>query len=236
MRIALLGYGKMGQLVEQLALANNHHIVARISRQFGGLENHLQSLEQADLAIDFSQASAVLNHLQLCLSMKKPLIIGTTGWETHLETAQLMVQQSQGSCLYAPNFSIGVYLFQQIVAHAASLFQSFPHYDVSGIEYHHRQKLDQPSGTAKSLTKHVLHCMPRLQQFNFSSIRCGHIPGTHTLLFDSPNDTLTLTHQARSREGFALGALMAAEWLLPRQGFFTLDDMMQAHDLSGENE
>lgn len=231
MKIALIGYGKMGQLVEQIAQAKGHQITARFSRRLGTLEDRLQDLAQIDLAIDFSQAPFVLPHLKLCLSLGKPLVIGTTGWEEQLTTAQEMVHQAHGSCLYAPNFSIGIYLFQQIVNYAASLFQPCHDYDVSGVEYHHKQKRDTPSGTAKALTQNLLHHMPWLQEFTFSSVRCGHIPGTHTLHFDSPNDTLTFTHQARNRQAFAEGALKAAEWLLPRKGFFTMEDMMHP-DLS----
>jgi 4-hydroxy-tetrahydrodipicolinate reductase len=227
MKIALLGYGKMGQLVEQAAQAKGHQIVARFSRQLGMAQDRQQDLKQADLAIDFSQAACVLPHLELCLALGKPLIIGTTGWEEQYSFAKEMVAQHKGSCLYAPNFSIGVYLFQQIVAYAASLMQPFKDYDVSGIEYHHRQKLDKPSGTAKALSQNLLKHMPRVQDFSFSSVRCGHIPGTHTLHFDSPVDTLVLTHEARNRQGFAHGAIVAAEWLLNRQGFFSIDDMMQ---------
>jgi 4-hydroxy-tetrahydrodipicolinate reductase len=227
MKIALLGYGKMGKLVAQLAPSNGHHISACFSPQQGMLKERLIELAAVDLAIDFSHASAVLPHLELCLHLNKPLVIGTTGWEEQLPLAKKMVQNSQNACLYAPNFSIGVYLFQQLVTYAATLFQPFSHYDVGGIESHHRHKQDQPSGTAKMLTQQILQHMPRLQDFNFSSVRCGEIPGTHTICFDSAVDTLTLTHQARSREGFAQGALLAAEWLLPRQGFFTLEDMMQ---------
>lgn len=229
MKIALIGYGKMGQLIEQLAHVKGHQITARFSRHLGTLQERKQDLAQADLAIDFSQGACVLTHLEICLSLGKPLVIGTTDWEEQIVAAQKMVEQAHGSCLYAPNFSIGIYLFQQIIAYAASLFQSFSDYDVSGVEYHHHQKLDHPSGTAKALSQILLRYMPRLKEFNFSSIRCGHIPGTHTLLFDSSDDTLTFTHQARNRHGFAQGALMAAEWLLPRKGFFTMEEMMRHH-------
>lgn len=235
MKIALIGYGKMGQLIEELALIHGHIIVARFSRQLGTLSDRPEDLAQADVAIDFSQSSVVLNHLNICLSLGKPLVIGTTGWEEELPIAKRLVNQAKGSCLYAPNFSLGIYLFQQVISYASSLFQPFNEYDVSGIEHHHRQKLDQPSGTAKALSQKLLQNMPRITSFNFSSIRCGHMPGTHTLHFDSPADTLTFTHQARNRQGFAQGALIAAKWLLPRQGFFTIDEMMQDY-ISGEHE
>lgn len=232
-KIALLGYGKMNQLIEQLAVAQGHQIVGRFSRQLGTAQERPQELAQADLAIDCSQPATVLNNLKLCLSLKKPIVIGTTGWEEHLTTAKQWVNQAQGSCLYAPNFSIGIYLFQKIMAYAASLLQAFPEYDVSGIEYHHRQKKDQPSGTAKNLSQQLQHHMPHLSAFEFTSVRSGYHPGTHTVQFDSAVDTLILTHQARNREGFAQGALRAAEWLLPRQGFFMIEEMMHALN-SGE--
>ncbi len=228
MKIALIGYGKMGRLVDQLATAKGHHVIARFSQQLGVPDKRPQDISEADVAIDFSHPSSVLNHLNLCLSLKKPLIIGTTGWEEKLPIAKDLVKQAQGCCLYAPNFSIGFYLFQKIMGYAANLFQPFHEYDVSGIEYHHRQKIDKPSGTAKALSQHLLEQMPRLQSLDFSSVRCGSMPGTHTLHFDSPVDTLTFTHQARNRQGFAQGAVLAAEWLAKRQGFFSIDDMM--HD------
>jgi 4-hydroxy-tetrahydrodipicolinate reductase len=227
MKIALIGYGKMNQMIDQLAQTKGHQIVSCFSRRLGTTKERTQDLVQADLAIDFSQGSEVLNHLNICLSLGKPLIIGTTGWEEHLKTAQHLVEQAKGSCLYAANFSIGFYLFQQTMTYAASLFQLFNDYDVSGIEYHHRQKLDQPSGTAKTLTREVLDHMPRIPSLEFASVRCGYIPGTHTLQFDGPGDTLIFTHQVRNRQVFAEGALMAAEWLLPRQGFFKMNDMMR---------
>lgn len=227
MKIALIGYGKMGQLVEQVATAKGHSIVAKFSNQLGTLRDRWQELAEADIAIDFSRACNVMSHLELCLFLNKPLVIGTTGWEDQHMIAQEMVYKANGSCLHAPNFSIGIYLFQKIVAYAASLFEPFHDYDVSGVEYHHRQKQDAPSGTAKALTKNLLQDMPRIQNFEFTSIRSGHMPGTHLLHFDSLVDTITLSHEARNRQGFAEGALMAANWLLPRKGFFTLDDMMR---------
>ena len=170
------GLRKDGSIGRQTALAKGHQITLRYSPRDADLKNYLKELAECDLAIDFSYARGVLNHLQLCLSQGKPLVIGTTGWEEYLQTAQHLVSEAQGSCLYAPNFSIGVYLFQHIVEYAASLFQFFSNYDVSGMEYHHRQKSDSPSGTAKLLAKRVLGQMPRLQDFAFSSVRCGHIP------------------------------------------------------------
>lgn len=227
MKIALLGYGKMGALVEQVAHAKGHSIVARFSRGLGIVQDHLDDLALADLAIDFSQSEAVIEHLLCCLSLKKPLVIGTTGWEKDLPQARQLVEEAKGCCLYAPNFSIGAYLFQLIVGYASSLFQSFDDYDVTGIEYHHRQKIDQPSGTAKAIRQTVLKHLPRIPNFEFSSVRCGYAAGTHTLHFDGPMDTLTFTHEARHRQGFAEGAITAAEWVFSKQGFFTIDELMK---------
>jgi 4-hydroxy-tetrahydrodipicolinate reductase len=162
------------------------------------------------------------------MTTNTPLVIGTTGWEEQLPAAKALTSQHPNfGCLFSPNFSIGVYLYKQIVAHAAMLMQPFDSYDACGIECHHRHKIDSPSGTAKALTQTIKNTMPRLQSFNFTSIRCGELPGTHSILFDSLFDTITLTHEARSRQGFAQGALLAAEWLAGRRGFFSYDEMMQ---------
>lgn len=227
MKIALLGYGKMGKLIEKIAEAQGHFVIARFSSNLGTLLKRKQELEDADIAIDFSHFGCLHAHLELCLSLNKPLVIGTTGWDENLEKAKSMVEEANGSCLYSPNFSIGVYLFQKIVAYAGALMQPFSAYDIGGAEIHHNQKKDHPSGTAKALTETLRHAMPRSKDFEFASVRCGQFPGTHTLYFDSSIDTITLTHEARSREGFAAGAIKGAEWLLSRQGFFTMDDFMK---------
>ncbi|WP_068468069.1 4-hydroxy-tetrahydrodipicolinate reductase [Candidatus Protochlamydia phocaeensis] len=223
MKIALMGYGKMGRLIEQFARQRGHEIVAIISSQ---TKDSAEQLEKAEIAIDFSHASCVLGNLQLCIQLNKSLVIGTTGWDAHFTQAKQLIAHSTIGCLYSPNFSIGIHLFKHMVAYAAQLMSAFTHYDVSGIEYHHSRKADAPSGTAKALTEELQKHMPERTNLQFSSIRCGSIPGTHTLLFDSEADTITLTHQARNREGFAQGAVMAAEWLNGKRGFFTLDDML----------
>lgn len=226
MKIALLGYGKMGQLIACLAQQKGHEVTAAVSSRNGGLDAHLENLAGADVWIDFSHADQVLKHLRHSIELKKPLVIGTTGWEKEMEQAQSLLIHSPIGCLYAPNFSIGVHLFKQIVAYAAQLIGPFQDYDISGIEYHHREKRDAPSGTAKALTHEIIRQLPHLEGFQFTSVRCGSIPGTHSLCLDSPADTITLTHQARNRDGFAAGAIAAAEWLIDKKGFFTLDDLL----------
>ncbi|MDP1879889.1 MAG: 4-hydroxy-tetrahydrodipicolinate reductase [Parachlamydiaceae bacterium] len=223
MKIALIGYGKMGKLIDQLATQQGHEVIVKYQKS-----TPLSSmLSQADIVIDFSQADGQLDRLKCVLDYQKPIIIGTTGWDDSLSEAKKLVDKSQGSCLFSPNFSIGVFLFQKIVQEAASLIHSFHHYDVSGVEFHHRQKIDSPSGTAKALAQTVMNAMPRTKSLAFESVRCGFIPGKHSLIFDSQVDTITLTHEARSREGFAQGALVAAEWLLDKKGFFDMDDFIQ---------
>jgi len=216
----------MGQLVEQLAKQQGHEIVSVFNRQTVMPRDRLQELSHADIAIDFSTASCVLDHLSMCTDLQKPIVIGTTGWDDRISRAKAIVDQSNGSCLFAPNFSIGAYLYRTILKQAASIFQPFYEYDVCGIESHHSGKLDAPSGTAQTIRDDLLHHMPRVESFNFASIRSGYAPGTHTVQFDSPSDTLTFTHQARNRDGFARGALTAAQWLIGKTGFFSLDEMM----------
>lgn len=210
MKIGLFGHGKMGQLVEKLAIEKGDEIVPFI---------------EADVVIDFSHSSVVLDHLTLCLEHQKPLVIGTTGWDSLQSQAKEMVLNSQGACLYSPNFSIGVFLFSKIIRETASLFNQFPDYSVKGIETHHEKKQDSPSGTAKMLQQILLEEIPRLGDFNFKSIRQGSTPGTHQVIFDSAIDTIEITHTAHSRIGFALGALTAAEWLISKKGFFYLEDI-----------
>lgn len=212
MKIALFGRGKMGQLVQKLSVAQGYTIT---------------SLEEADVAIDFSHASVVMEHLDLCLKNKKPMIIGTTGWDEHLPEAKKKVLEAKGCCLYSPNFCIGLFVFEQIVRKAASLLAPLKEYGVAGVEWHHAQKKDSPSGTSYLLRETLLEEMPRLKDLAFSSVRCGSMPGTYDILFDGPNDTIQLTHTARSREGYVEGALSAACWILGRSGFFTLKDLFQ---------
>lgn len=226
MRIGLIGYGKMGQLIDILAPKQGHVVTARFSRHKGSLREQQHSLTSVDIAIDFSHPSLVSEHVSLCLIHRIPLVIGTTGWDEIQPTIREQVQNSEGSCLYSPNFSLGLYLFNQIVAHAATLLESHAHYDTALVEQHHRQKRDAPSGTALRLMDTLTRHMPRSHPIPCSSLRCGEIPGTHTVLFDSLPDSITLTHTARTREGFAIGAIQGAEWLISRRGFFTMDDFM----------
>lgn len=220
MKIALFGKGKMGTLIEELALSQGHT---------------LTPLEEADVAIDFSHHSVVLKHLKECLKAGKPLVIGTTGWDSEEQEARKLVQTHSGACLYSPNFSIGIFLFERLLGQFSKMVKFFPDYDVAGVESHHKHKADSPSGTAKLLRKKVMEEIPHLEELSFSSVRCGFDPGTHTLIFDSDVDTITLSHKARSREGFAKGALFAAEWMVGKKGFFGFSDLFDSL-MEGKND
>lgn len=222
MKIGLLGYGKMGKLVEKEALAQGHSIVVKIASD----SNEIPS-ENVDVWIDFSTASAVIPHIEMCGKTKTNIVIGTTGWENDLPLAKQLATKYSIAILYAPNFSLGVHLFRQIIEEAANLIKHYPFYDVSGHEMHHKNKVDVPSGTALDLARQLVKSLERKTPLTFSSTRCGEIPGTHTVIFDSNADTITLTHQARNRTGFALGAVDAAKWLCNKTGFYTFEDTLK---------
>lgn len=224
MKIALIGYGKMGKMTEEAALARGHEIVSKIDPKQAFRTISHDSLNNADLCIDFSRPEHVLDNIRKAASFGKDIIIGTTGWYEQLPFAHEIVSKTNIGLLYSPNFSLGVNLFYKIVEHAASLIQNFEEYDVGGYEAHHRQKLDAPSGTALKILE-ILEKHYKNPQNSYASLRCGSIPGLHTVLFDSPDDTIEIKHTARSRKGFASGAITAAEWLLGRKGVYTLDAM-----------
>lgn len=213
----------MGQSIEKIALNRGHLIVARLTSN----DWDLDALKQADLCMEFTHPDCVLDNLRKVADLKKNIVIGTTGWQSEMDQVHSIVAESHIGLLYSPNFSVGVYLFKEILAYAANLMNAFEDYDVAGLDYHHHAKKDQPSGTALELARSIEEKMKRIDKVPFSSIRCGSAPGTHTIFFDSPCDTITLTHSARNREGFAKGAVQAAEWLKGKQGFYTFADYME---------
>lgn len=224
MKIALIGYGKMGQMIEKSALERGHAIVARIHSKAWDLA----AVQQADVCIEFTHPAAAIENIKKLAGLKKDIVIGTTGWYDQLDLVKSIVETAQIGALYSPNYSIGVNLMLNMVDHAAKLMNAFEEYDVAGIEAHHKQKIDSPSGTAMLLAKTVEANMERIGSMPISSIRCGSIPGTHQILFDAPCDMISITHTARSREGFASGALHAAEWLRGRKGLYTFAQCMQS--------
>lgn len=222
MKIGLIGYGKMGKLLDLLSKNHDCEVVAKVTCQ-----KDLNKLSIADVIIDFSLPSAVLENVRMACILQKPILIGTTGWDEQKNTIQNLVITHNIGALYSPNFSLGVHLFSKILEFSAGLLNAFPEYDVAGIEAHHRNKKDTPSGTSKYLSSILAKKMALPHEMTFDSLRCGHITGTHSVLFDSAEDSITLTHQAKNRDGFAKGALTCAKWLYGKQGWYTLDHFME---------
>lgn len=231
MKITLLGYGKMGKLIERSALDAHHEIVGIItSKTPVSNPDSQKAIARSDLCIDFSHPNCAFDHIKAVAALGKPLVVGTTGWSHHLKTVESIIHHSNTGLIHSPNFSIGIALFAKIVEDAAALIGTKYGYDIAGIEMHHKHKVDSPSGTAQALADKINARLPEAAQpLKFASNRAGTIPGTHTIVFDSPADTLTFTHEARNREGFANGAIKAAEWIKERKGFYTLDDLIRTY-------
>jgi 4-hydroxy-tetrahydrodipicolinate reductase len=229
MKIALLGYGKMGQVIERIALERGHTIVLKktSSNTFNGLEN-------ADVAIDFSVPNSALSHISECLNKNIPVVSGTTGWLDDYDKIVTLCNQKQGSFIYGSNFSLGVNIFFELNKQLAKMMQNLKQYNVSMEEIHHTQKLDAPSGTAISLANDIIQ---NSEYTNWSlkkeehtiyidAKRIENVPGTHSIFYDSEVDQIEIKHTAHSREGFALGSIIAAEWLLGKKGVFTMKDVL----------
>jgi 4-hydroxy-tetrahydrodipicolinate reductase len=241
MKAGLIGYGKMGKILEAALRERGHELVS-VSDPFVtcGIPSEP---EKADVLIEFTRPDTAFDNIKLAVSLGKPIVVGTTGWYDRLPEASAIVESGGVSLLWATNFSLGVNLFYRIAAYAASVMDPFGEYDVAGYEVHHNKKADSPSGTAETLARRVLASMKRKKSvvwdkpqgkmapdtIHYASLRVGSVPGLHSLVFDSPADTLEIRHSARNREGFASGALLAAEWLTAqkRRGVFTMDDVLK---------
>ena len=215
MKIAIIGYGKMGRLIEEIAQKKGLEITSIVDPKHFNNRIDKETVSKADVCIDFSHPDVVLDNIENCLELGKNIVVGTTGWDTHLQKVKNWVAESDRGLIYAPNFSIGVNIFIKLVEKAAKLLKD---YDVAGVETHHKEKADAPSGTALAIQAKC--SMP------FNSIRVGNVAGIHEIVFDSPVDNITLTHQAKNREGFALGAVDAAMWIKNKKGFYTIGDML----------
>jgi 4-hydroxy-tetrahydrodipicolinate reductase len=220
MKIALVGYGAMGRLVGKLAGEQGHEIATTIDIDHAAntVKELASALRGSDVAIDFSIAAAVVKNAEASAIAGVPLVVGTTAWLHELPKVKSIVSENDGALVYGSNFSVGAQVFFRIAAAAAELFQHLESYDAFIEEAHHKRKVDAPSGTALQLGRIVSDHLGR--DVPISSTRAGHIPGTHRVGFDSSADQITLEHVARSREGFALGALMAAKWIIGRKGVY----------------
>ena len=231
MKIALLGYGKMGKVIEKIAIERGHEIVLKKTGtdSFSGLEN-------ADVAIDFSIPSAAVSNISKCFELHIPVISGTTGWLESYEKVADLCDQQQGSFIYSSNFSLGVNIFFELNTYLAKIMAKFNQYSVNLEEIHHTQKLDAPSGTAISLAKDIIAnsgytdwvlSNASANEIGIDAKRIENVPGTHSVFYHSDVDTIEIKHTAHNREGFALGSVIAAEWLIGKKGVFTMKDVLQ---------
>jgi len=242
MKIALLGYGKMGQIIERFALDRGHEIVLKIT--VDNKEDLTESnLRKADVAIDFSAPDAALDNIYACFAANLPVVVGTTGWYGQLQEVKNECLTSNNTLLYGSNFSIGVNIFFHMNKVLAQLMNNFPAYEVQVEEIHHTQKLDSPSGTAMTIAEGIIDNLDRKtewvnelvgtpfeevlkkEELLIESHRIENIPGTHTVVYSSEVDEIEFKHTAHSRSGFALGAIVAAEWVEHRQGFYNITDI-----------
>ncbi len=242
MKIALLGYGRMGKDVEQAATERGHTIAARymIEDPLPDISKIPDEVKKVQCAIDFSAPAATEYHIRSLGPLHIPLVVGTTGWNDRLPTLLDFMRQCGGTIIYASNFSVGANILFHAVAEASKLIDRFPEYDTAIHEIHHRLKKDAPSGTALKLADTILRNVKRKtaivtslnnrqiqpHELLVSSGRVGEVAGTHSVTFESPVDSIQITHTAHNRRGFALGAVLAAEWLQGRTGVFTMEEFL----------
>ena len=230
MKIALLGYGKMGQVIEQIAMERGHEIVFRKTST-----DTFDGLTAADVAIDFSVPDSAVRNIEQCFETNIPIVSGTTGWLQDYDKVTLRCNEKKGAFIYSSNFSLGVNIFFELNDYLAKIMAKFNQYQVKIVEIHHTQKLDAPSGTAITLAKGIIdnsdYSSWALEKANTDEIlieseRIANVPGTHIVSYQSAVDTIDIKHTAHNREGFALGAVIAAEWLVGKTGVFTIKDVL----------
>lgn len=230
MKIALLGYGKMGKVIERIAFERGHEIIVRKSSSdsFDGIEN-------ADVAIDFSIPEAAVSNITYCIENKIPIISGTTGWLENYPKMVALCEANKAAFIYGSNFSLGVNLFFELNDYLAKMMSKFNDYDVSMEEIHHTKKLDKPSGTALSLANSIINHTtknnwtldsPKQDDLFIDVKRIDAVPGTHSIKYSSSVDSIEIKHTAHNRDGFALGAVIAAEWIIGKTGVFTMKDVL----------
>lgn len=231
MNIALLGYGKMGKTIEQIAIKRGHTIVLTVDKDDEGYD-----ITKADVAIDFSIPTVAFNNISNCLNNGVPVISGTTGWLDNYDNAVALCKEKKGAFIYASNYSLGVNIFFELNKTLAKMMSTLKQYNVSMEEIHHTQKLDAPSGTAISLANDIIANNANFDAWKLDETadrtipivakRIEDVPGTHTVNYESDVDTITIEHVAHTRQGFALGAVVAAEWLAGKTGVFTMNDVL----------
>jgi len=231
MKIALLGYGKMGKVIEKIAISRGHEIALKIDK-----DSEPYDIKTVDVAIDFSMPDAAVENISMALNNGIPIISGTTGWLSEMESVKALCTSKKGAFIYASNFSLGVNIFFELNKHLAKMMSNLSDYSINLEEIHHTQKQDAPSGTAITLAEGVLEhsvydsweLVPTEddRRLAITAKRIDDVPGTHTVNYESQIDTISLTHTAHTREGFGLGAVVAAEWLIGKTGIFTMNDVL----------
>ncbi len=241
MKIALIGYGKMGQEVEKAALASGKHTIISISLRTPQDKLDIEGIKSSEVVIDFTAPVIVIDTLKQIAPLKKNIVMGTTGWYEDLDKVKKIVEENGIGFIYGQNFSIGANLFFKIVEYASKLAGKFEDYDIYGSEVHHSAKIDSPSGTAKKLSEIIIKNFPSKKilltqsinrkiekhELHFASLRAGSNPGFHEVVFDSPADEIKLSHSARGRMGFANGAVKAAEFIYNKKGFYHFDELFK---------
>ena len=245
MTIAIIGYGKMGKEVERICGERKTISVKEIFTEVNNFRRiglSATALKDIDVCIDFSTPTSVMRHIEAAIECGKNIVVGTTGWYDALPKVKKMVEKGKIGFLYSPNFSLGMNIFFQMLTSAGHYFDKYDMYDVAIQEIHHHGKSDSPSGTALALGEILIqhirskkemlvdaaHKKIEPSQLHITSTRLGHVAGTHRIMFDSAADTIELVHTAKDRSGFALGALVAAEWLKGKKGMFTMKDVLSS--------
>ncbi|CAH8283978.1 dihydrodipicolinate reductase [Mariniflexile fucanivorans] len=231
MNIALLGYGKMGKTIEQIAIKRGHTVVLTVDK-----DDKDYDIKKADVAIDFSIPTVAFNNISNCINNSVPVISGTTGWLDRYDEAVALCKEKKGAFIYASNYSLGVNIFFELNKTLAKMMSTLNQYNVSMEEIHHTQKLDAPSGTAISLANDIIANNANFEAWKLDESaektipiiakRIEDVPGTHTVNYESEVDTITIEHVAHTRQGFALGAVIAAEWIAGKTGVFTMNDVL----------
>jgi len=231
MNIALLGYGRMGQTIEQIAIKRGHNIVLKVDK-----DDKDYDITKADVAIDFSIPNVAFHNISNCINNNVPVISGTTGWLDNYDNAVALCKEKKGAFIYASNYSLGVNIFFELNKTLAKMMRTLKQYNVSMEEIHHTKKLDAPSGTAISLAEDIISNSDKYNGWKLDepseanipiiAKRIGDVPGTHSVTYESEVDTVNIEHIAHNRQGFALGAVIAAEWIVGKTGVFTMNDVL----------
>jgi 4-hydroxy-tetrahydrodipicolinate reductase len=231
MKIAILGYGKMGKAIEQIALQRGHSIVIKVDKNTTSY-----NIKEADAAIDFSIPSVAVTNISNCINNGIPIVSGTTGWLNDYDDMKELAKKKNGAFIYASNFSLGVNIFFELNKTLAKMMSKLSQYNASIEEIHHTQKIDAPSGTAITLAESIIETTnynnwklgeaDNSTDISIEAKRIDNVPGTHLINYDSQVDSISISHTAHSRDGFALGAVIAAEWLIGKTGVFTMNDVL----------